>query len=83
MCNSRQAEELFRGFSGSGDELRRLSVSLSLSFLRFWAAKLAYTHQLAVVWGNRLSHLFSDEIRGNPQAPQGRPHIHFYFNIFF
>ena len=61
-----------------GDELQRHSV-ISFTFFsqRFWAAKLAYTHQLAVVWGNRLSHLFSDEIRGNPQAARGRPHILF------
>lgn len=49
---------------------------------RFWAANLTYTNQLAVVRGNRLSHLFSDEITGNPQAAEGRPHIRLFFNPF-
>lgn len=69
LPNSRRAEGLFRGNSDAEDELQRHSVILLLSFLRdFGQQKLAYTHQLAVVWGNRLSHLFSDEIRGNPLA---------------
>lgn len=47
------------------------------------AAALAYTRQLADVWGNRLSHLFfSDEIRGNPRAAQGRPHILLFFLLY-
>lgn len=79
LPDSRRAEGLFRSNSDAEYELRRRSMVLALSFLRdFWAAELAYTHQLAVVWGNRLSHLYSDEIRGNPQAAQGGPHILFF-----
>lgn len=79
LPDSGRAEGLFRSNSDAEDELQRRSVILALPFLRhFWAAQLAYTHQLAVVWGNRLSHLYSDEIRGNPQAAQGGPHILFF-----
>lgn len=69
---------MFGGNSDAEDELQRHSVILSLSFLRDFGQQSSPTHQLAVVWGNRLSHLFSDEIRGNPQAAQGRPHILFF-----
>lgn len=41
-------------------------------FFFFWAAALAYTQQLADVWGNRLSHLFflmkSEETHKQPKA---------------
>lgn len=58
LPDSRRAEGLFRSTSDAEDELQRRSEILSLSYLReFWAAELAYTHQLAVVLGNRLSHL--------------------------
>lgn len=54
--DSRRAEGLFRGKSDAEDASLWLSVSFTFFSKRFWAAKLAYTHQLAVVWGNRLIH---------------------------
>lgn len=76
LSNSRRAERLFRGNSDAEDELQRHSVILSFSFLRDFGLQSSPTHTSWLLSGGIASAIFfSDEIRGNPQAAQGGPHI--------